>query len=144
MKEFCTKSQITCGLLIPAISEKFNNLLPDVPMDPSEIWTNLCGHFESKSPFHIPQIHRQLHAMDLTKREDEKRPSVMSAKGTDIWPETMQISDSLTQNHPTYPTTHQLVIPSLLLLLHIACGKQPVIALVLIHVSFWTLVPHLI
>ncbi len=70
VKEFHTKRQIACGLLIPAISKKFNNLLPDMPMDPSEIWSNLCGHFESKSPFHILQIHHQLHAMDLTERED--------------------------------------------------------------------------
>ncbi len=69
-KEFRTKRCMACGLLILATSEKFNNLLPDMHTNPSDIWTNLCGNFESKSPFHVLQLHRQFHALDLTERED--------------------------------------------------------------------------
>ncbi len=69
-KEFDSKQRIACGLLIPAISDKFNNLLPEEPTDPAQIWRNLHDHFESKSPFHILQIHRQLHELNLTERED--------------------------------------------------------------------------
>ncbi len=69
-KEFNTKQRIACGLLIPAILDKFNNLLPDEPTDPVPIWKNLREHFESTSPFHILQIHRQLHELNLTERED--------------------------------------------------------------------------